>query len=135
MCLIILQNVDLLVPTNVTAKNLTPYSAIVNWDKTPDATGYLIYYCNNSTATSNSVTVDGGSTTSHTFNNLEQNTLYTITIHATGSDNRMSEKSNDVLVETAKDGKKYLHNKENVKFCIKLHSSSFSTTEYSNNEY
>ena len=106
-------NVDLSVPTNITATVLTPYSVKVNWNQTSDATGYCISY--NSTASSSNVTVNDGNATSHTFNNLEQNTQYTITVQATGSDNRMSAKSNDVPVKTSADGKKYIYTKVNVK--------------------
>ena len=51
------------------------------------------------------MTVDGGSTTSGTLNNLEENTLYTITVQATASDNRTSTNSNEVSVRTYTDGK------------------------------
>ena len=51
------------------------------------------------------MTVYGGSTTSGTLTNLEEGTLYTITILATTSDNRMSANSNEVSVRTYTDGK------------------------------
>ena len=83
---------------------LTPYSVEVNWDQTSDATGYLISY--NSTASNGSELVKGGSTTTHTLTNLEQKTQYTITVEATGSDDRMSAKSDEKFLTTFADGKK-----------------------------
>ena len=52
-----------------------------------------------------SVTVDGGSITSPTLTNVEEDTLYTITVQAMTSDNRMSPNSNEVSVRTYTDGK------------------------------
>ena len=49
--------------------------------------------------------MDGGSTTSGTLTDLEEYTLYTITVQATISDNRMSTNSNEVSVRTYTDGK------------------------------
>ena len=49
--------------------------------------------------------MDGGSTKSHTLTNLEEYTLYTITVQATTSDNTMSANSNEVSVRTYTDGK------------------------------
>ena len=49
--------------------------------------------------------MDGRSTTSHTLTNLEEYTLYTITVQATASDNRISANSNEVSVTTYTDGK------------------------------
>ena len=51
------------------------------------------------------MTVNGGSTTSGTLTNLEEDTLYIITVQATTSDNRMSANSNEVSVRTYTDGK------------------------------
>ena len=91
-------------PTNVSAKVLTPQSVEVKWDQSYDVTGYLISYT--TTASSSSVTVNGGSTTSFTLTNLEQNTQYIITVQANSNDNRMSVKSNEVSVTTYVDGKR-----------------------------
>ena len=44
--------------------------------------------------------MNGGSTTSGTLTKLEENTLYTITVQATTSYNRMSVNSNEVSVRT-----------------------------------
>ena len=47
----------------------------------------------------------GGSTTSDTLTNLEEDTLYTITVQSTTSYKRMSANSNEVSVRTYTDGK------------------------------
>ena len=100
--------VGILPPTNVTATVLSSRSVMMTWvsSESTDATGYIISY----TATASfsdegSVTVNGGSTTSGTLTNLEEGTLYTITVQATISDNRMSANSNEVSVTTYTDGK------------------------------
>ena len=50
--------------------------------------------------------MNGGSTTSRTLTNLEEeDTLYTITVQATGNNNRMSVNSIEVSVTTYTDGK------------------------------
>ena len=46
-----------------------------------------------------------GSSTSGILTSLEEGTLYTITVQATNSDNRMSANSNEVSVRTYTDGK------------------------------
>ena len=51
------------------------------------------------------MTVDGGSSTSSTLTDLEEDTPYTITVKATTSDNRMSANSNEVSVRTYTNGK------------------------------
>ena len=87
---------------------LTPRSVEVTWEPytSSDVTGYLISYTTTASYTSGgSVTVNDGSTTSGTLTNLEENTLYTITVQATTSDNRMSANSNEVSVRTYTDGK------------------------------
>ena len=84
-----------------------PRSVVVSWkpSSSTDVTGYLITYTTNASYTSGrSVTVDGGSTTNYTLTNLEEDTLYTITVQATSS-NRMSANSNKVSVRTYTDGK------------------------------
>ena len=86
---------------------LTPRSVEVTWEPSTssDVTGYLISYTTTASYTSGgSVTVNGGSTTSGTLTNLEEDTLYTITVQAT-SDNRISANSNEVSVRTYTDGK------------------------------
>ena len=94
-------------PTAVKATVLTPRSVEVTWDQSSssDVTGYLISYTTTASYTSGgSVTVSGRSTTSHTLTNLEEDTLYTITVQATTSDG-MSANSNEVSVRTYTDGK------------------------------
>ena len=99
-------------PTNVRATVLTPRSVEVTWtvSSSPDVTGYIISYTTiaeyiDINDRSGSVTVSGGTTTRGTLNNLEEDTLYTITVQATTSDNRMSVNSSAVSVTTYTDGK------------------------------
>ena len=88
---------------------MTSRSIQITWEpsSSTDVTGYLISYTTtasyiNNNERSKSATV---STTSGTFINLEEDTLYTITVQATTSDNRMSANSNEVSVRTYTDGK------------------------------
>ena len=71
---------------------LTPRSVEVTWtvSSSPDVTGYLISYTTNAeyidiSNRSGSVMVSGNSATSGTLTNLEENTLYTIGVRATGN--------------------------------------------------
>ena len=86
---------------------LTPRSVEVTWtvSSSSGVTGYLISYTTTAEYTSGgNVTVNGGSTTSHTLNNLEENTLYAIGVRGTANDDRMS--GNVVVsVTTYTDGK------------------------------
>ena len=87
---------------------LTSHSVVVIWKPSlSNVTGYLISYTTKASYTSGgSVTVNGGNTTSGTLTNLEEDTLYTITVQATTiSDNRKSVNSNEVSVRTYTDGK------------------------------
>ena len=87
---------------------LTPRSVEFTWNQPLSfgVTGYLISYTTTALYTSGgSVTVDGGSITNYTLTNLEEDTLYTITVQATTSDNRTSAISNEVSVRTYTDGK------------------------------
>ena len=95
-------------PTNVRAVVVTSRSIQITWGPSlsSDVTGYLISYTTtasyvSSSDRSKSITV---STTSGTLTNLEENTLYAITVQATTSD-RMSANSNKVSVRTYTDGK------------------------------
>ena len=100
--------IDYKPPTNIRATVLTPRSVEVIWDVSSSSgvTGYLISYTTTASYTSGgSVTVNGGSTTSGTLTNLEEDTLYTITVQAIGNNNRMSVNSNEVSVTTYTDGK------------------------------
>ena len=86
---------------------LTPRSVEVTWtlSSSPDVTGYLISYTTTAEyASGGSMMVSDNSTTSSTLANLEENTLYTITVQAT-SNNGMSANSNAVSVTTYTDGK------------------------------
>ena len=100
--------IDLLAPTNVNAAVLTPRSVKVTWDQSlfPDVSGYLISYFTNASYTSGgNVTVDGVDNTSYTLANVEENTLYTITVQATADDgDRISPYSITVTVTTFTDG-------------------------------
>ena len=94
-------------PTNVRATVLTPRSVEVTWtlSSSSDVTGYLISYTTTASYTSGgSMMVSGNSATRGTLNNLEENTLYTITVQATVS-NGMSANSTAVSVTTYTDGK------------------------------
>ena len=100
--------VDILSPTNVITTVLTSRSILISWkiSSSSNVTGYLISYTTTALYTSGgNVTVDGGSTTSGTLTNLEEDTLYTITVQSIDSYNRMSANSNEVSVRTYSDGK------------------------------
>ena len=87
---------------------LTSRSVMVTWVQSlsPIVTGYIISYTTSASYTSGGkVTVNGRDTTSHILTNLEESTLYTITVRATTDDNRMSAYSNEVSVTTYTDGK------------------------------
>ena len=104
----ILIYVDLPAPANVRATVLSHCSVEVTWDQLSNATEYIISYSTSASHISGgSVRVQGGSTTSHTFTNLEGNTPYTITVQATTSDSRKSDLSNRVSVKTHVTGKSY----------------------------
>ena len=97
--------VDPPAPTNIRVKVLTAHKIEVTWNQssTSGVTGYLISYTTTpSYASDESVTVNDGSTTSHTLTNLKENTLHTITVQATTSDKRKSCSSNEVSVTTCK---------------------------------
>ena len=94
-------------PTNVRATVLTPRSVEVTWipSSSSDVTGYLISYTTTAPyASGGSMMVSDSSATSGTRMNLEEGTLYTITVQAT-SNNGMSGNSNVVSVTTYTDGK------------------------------
>ena len=95
-------------PTNVKAIVLSPRSIRITWNVSLSSTGvtrYLISYTTNASYTSGgSVTVNGGGSTSHILTNLEEYTIYTITVQAT-TNGRMGPKSDEVSVTTLTDGK------------------------------
>ena len=87
---------------------ITSRSVEVTWNLSSSSgvTGYLISYATTASYISGgNVIVNGGSTTSDTLTNLEEDTLYTITVQATTSDNRTTANSNEVSVRTYTDGK------------------------------
>ena len=109
VCNVTIIYVDVLPPTNVKAAVVSSRSIQITWkpSSSSDITGYLISYTTtasyiNNNERSNSITV---STTSGTLINLEEDTLYAITVQATTNDNRMSANSNEVSVRTYTDGK------------------------------
>ena len=106
---LLLSCVNIVPPTNVRATVVTSCSIQITWEpfsSSDSVTGCLISYTTTALYTSGgNVTVNGGSTTSHILTNLEEDTLYTITVQATTSDNRMSINSNEVSVRTYTDGK------------------------------
>ena len=87
---------------------MTSHSIQILWIPSPssDVTAYLISYTTTALYTSGgNVTVNGGSTTSHTLTNLEENTLYTITVQAIDIDHDISFESNKVSARTYTDSK------------------------------
>ena len=102
--------VDVPPPTDVTPIAVTSRSIQITWKPSSSddvtITGYLISYTTTASYASNGrVTVNGGSAMSYNITSLEEDTLYTITVQATTSDNRMSASSNEVSVRTYTDGK------------------------------
>ena len=107
---VVITSVGLFPPTTVTAMVLTSRSIQITWETSSSTgvtiIGYLISYTTTASYTSGgNVTVNGGSTTSGTLTNLEEDTLYTITVQAITSDNTISANSNEVSVRTYTDGK------------------------------
>ena len=87
---------------------LTPDSVEVTWthSSSDGVTDYLISYTTTASyASGGSVTVNGGSTTSGTLTNLEEDTLYTITVQAAVDGNRASANSSEASVRTYTAGK------------------------------
>ena len=96
-------NVGVRPPTNVNATALSTDRIFITWlpSITEDVTGYLITYTTTDPFTSSeNERVDSGSTTSYTLTNLEAGTLYTITVQAIDSKNRMSSSSIEVSETT-----------------------------------
>ena len=87
---------------------LTSRSVVVTWEpsSSTNVNSYLISYTTTASYTSGGdVTVNGRSTTSGTLTNLEEDTLYTITVQSTIDGNSVSANSNEVSVRTYTDGK------------------------------
>ena len=100
--------VDLPAPNNVRATVLSHSTVEVMWDQLCDATEYTISYSTTAShITGGSVTVKGGSTTSHTLTNLERNIPITFTVQATTRDGRKSALSSEVTVITHAAGKSH----------------------------
>ena len=98
-------------PTNVTATVRSPNSVEITWNQpaSTEAIGYLISYSTDASYVSEndgmgSVMVTGHSTTSVILTNLEEGTLYTITVQSDSSDG-LSTPSDVVSVKTWSDGK------------------------------
>ena len=90
---------------------LGPRSVEVTWtlSSSPDVTVYLISYTTtaeyiNMSNRSRTMIVNDNSTTRATLINLEENTLYNITVQTTTNDGRLSVYSNVVSVTTYTDG-------------------------------
>ena len=82
---------------------LSSQSIEITWIKSESAnvTGYIITYTTTTPFISHeNVTVNGASTTSRTLTDLEEGTLYTITVQSTTRDNRVSSNSNEVTIMT-----------------------------------
>ena len=91
----------------VDATVLSPRSVEITWDPStsPDITGYLISYDTMASYTNGgSEMVNGGNTTGGTLADLEEDTLYNITVQATDG-TIMSSNSNEVSVTTWTAGK------------------------------
>ena len=87
---------------------MTSRSIHITWEpsSSSDVVNYLISYTTTASyASGGNVTVNSGSTTSGILTKLEENSLYTITVQATTSDNVVSIPSNKVSVRTYTDGK------------------------------
>ena len=87
---------------------VTPRSIQITWEpsSSSDVTGYFISYTTTASyAIGGNMIVDGGSTASGILTNLEEDSLYTITVQATTSDNVVIIPSNEVSVKTYTDGK------------------------------
>ena len=69
-------------PTNVMAEQEGLTDIRVTWTPSSGANGYIIFY-DNDPSSSDSVTVDDGSTDSHTLTGLQNGATYTISIVAT----------------------------------------------------
>ena len=94
-------------PTNVMATASGPRNVEVTWtlSSSSDVTGYVISYATAASyASAGSMMVSDSSATSGTLSNLEEGTLYTITVQATVN-NEMGPNSDPASVTTYTDGK------------------------------
>ena len=96
-------------PTGIQVTVLTSSSVTVTWSQSSSSgiTSYLISYTTNASYVDNNERSKNiaVSTTSGTITNLEEDTLYTITVHATIDGNRASANSSEVSLRTYTDGK------------------------------
>ena len=88
---------------------LAPNNVEVTWDQSPEATGYLISCTSPASYAGNRyVAENSGNTTSHTFNDLVENTPYYITVQGLTRDGKKSPYSYKVSVKTTTKGKEYI---------------------------
>ena len=88
---------------------LTPRSVRVTWNPSSllsNVTAYLITYTTKASYTSDgNTTVNGTDTASVILTDLEEYTLYSITVQAISVNGTISSKSNEVSVTTYTDGR------------------------------
>ena len=102
---------------------VTSRSIQITWEpsSSSDVVDYLISYTTTAShASGGNITVDGGSTTSDILTNLEEDSLYNITVQATTSNNVVSIPSNEVSVRTYTDGKRYVISCQAMTYYITL---------------
>ena len=94
-------------PTNVRATLVMSRSMQITWEpsSSSNVNGYHISYTTIVSYASSGIVTVGGSATSTILTNLEEDTLYTINVQATASDNGVSLNSTVVSVRTYTDGK------------------------------
>lgn len=90
---------------NITATVLTSRSVEVTWYPLSNFTGYRILYTTNASYTDGgNVTVTDGNITSNILTNLEENTLYSITVQVIGGGCQIGDNSNVVSATTHTNG-------------------------------
>ena len=113
-------------PTNVAAMALTSRSVEVTWEPpapVSNVTSYVIFYTPAATyATGGSLSVNGYNTTSDVLTNLEESTLYTISVQAR-TNTRSSGISEETTVTTYTDGKQNLKSDQRMSCYDHLYSS------------
>ena len=101
------------VPNNVRATVLTPRSVRITWNPSSslsNVTAYLITYTTSASYTSDgNLTVNGTDTASGTLTDLEENTLYDISVQSISVNGIISSESNEVSVTTYTDGMYIMH--------------------------
>ena len=94
-------------PTNITVTMITSSGASLTWDLSSSSsivTSYLISYTTDASYTSGGSVVVSGGITSGILTNLEENTVYIITVQAI-TDNVWRSNSSEVIILTYTDGK------------------------------